>query len=66
MRSQMQWGNSPDVVFNHYFKDKTSTLAAKGIAKLAAAMGEHAEHQVNTKMLTKGVPGDATSTEKAG
>jgi integrase len=47
-------GNSPDVVFNHYFKDKTSTLAAKGIAKLAAAMGEHAEHQANTKMLTEG------------
>jgi hypothetical protein len=44
-------GNSPDVVFNHYFKDKTSTLAAKGIAKLAAAMGEH---EANTKMLTEG------------
>jgi hypothetical protein len=23
-------GNSPDVVFKHYFKDKKSTLAAKG------------------------------------
>jgi integrase len=32
-------GNSPDVVFRHYFKDKTSSLAAKGIAKVAAAMG---------------------------
>jgi len=47
-------GKSPDVVFKHYFKDKTSTLAAKGIAKLAAAMGEHETTEANTKMLTAG------------
>lgn len=45
-------GNSPDVVFKHYFKDKTSTLAAKGIAKLAAAMG-HVEPSESTKLLTE-------------
>ena len=31
-------GNSPDVVFRHYFKDKGSKLAASGIAKLGAAL----------------------------
>ena len=31
-------GNSPDVVFKHYFKDKDSKLAASGMAKLALAM----------------------------
>jgi integrase len=31
-------GNSPDVVFKHYFKDKGSKLAASGIAKLGAAL----------------------------
>jgi hypothetical protein len=30
-------GNSPDVVFKHYFKDKESKLAASGMAKLATA-----------------------------
>ena len=45
-------GNSPDVVFKHYFKDKNSTLAAKGIAKLAAAMG-HAEPTKAQKQLTE-------------
>jgi integrase len=44
-------GNSPDVVFKHYFKDRDSTLAAKGIAKLAAAMDEH---EMNQKTLTTG------------
>jgi integrase len=41
-------GNSPDVVFRHYFKDKTSSLAAKGIAKVAAALatGEGAPEQL--------------------
>jgi hypothetical protein len=33
-------GNSPDVVFRNYFKDKNSTLAAKAIAKTARAMLE--------------------------
>jgi hypothetical protein len=28
-------------VFKHYFKDKESKLAAKGMAKLAAAMAEN-------------------------
>ena len=32
-------GNSPDVVFRHYFKDKESKLAAKGMEKLRLAMG---------------------------
>lgn len=31
-------GNSPDVVFEHYFKDKESTLGGQAIAKAAAAM----------------------------
>jgi integrase len=36
-------GNSPDVVFKHYFKDKESKLAASGMAKLATAMAGKAE-----------------------
>ena len=32
-------GNSPDVVFRHYFKDRESKLAAKGMEKLRLAMG---------------------------
>jgi integrase len=41
-------GNSPDVVFRHYFKDKDSKLAAKGFAKLASAMAGQREQKTLT------------------
>jgi hypothetical protein len=47
-------GNSPDVVFKHYFKDKDSKLAAKGMAKLAAAMAGETEMTENEKLLIAG------------
>ena len=46
-------GNSPDVVFKHYFKDKDSKLAAKGMAKLAAAMAAD-EPSPNERLLISG------------
>lgn len=47
-------GNSPDVVFKHYFKDKDSRLAAKGMAKLAAAMAGETEPTENERLLIAG------------
>jgi integrase len=49
-------GNSPDVVFRHYVKDKDSKLAAKGIEKLAAAMGGEFEPRLtaNDRLLISG------------
>ena len=40
-------GNSPDVVFRHYFKQKGSKLAASGIAKLGAALNALTSNQAS-------------------
>jgi hypothetical protein len=49
-------GNSPDVVFRHYFKDKGSKLAASGIAKLGAALNALTSNQASCspRMLVAG------------
>ena len=51
-------GNSPDVVFKHYFKDKESKLAARGMARLAQAMADEKTlpdlGRDDSKMLTAG------------
>jgi integrase len=43
-------GNSPDVIYQHYFKDKESKLAARGMAKWAAALNGQIGH------IRKGAP----------
>jgi integrase len=39
-------GNSPEVVFENYFKDKESTLGAQAVAKTAAAMSGRQNNRI--------------------
>jgi integrase len=48
-------GNTPDVVFRHYFKDKKSTLAAKGIAKLQVALASEPERELRKTLELAGL-----------